>query len=290
MADDPADERVSAPRTDRRGEVGAVRRAVDLLGAFERQDAELPLSVMAQRAGLEPATAHRLVATLVDAGLLTQTRTRGSYRLGSRLLELGFAVLDQIEVRRIAMPYLIAFHAATHPRAASSLLVPDGRDMLNVERLPPRDWGLLVIPRLGHRFPMHAGAAGKVYLAALPWAEARAILTAEPLARLTARTETDVDRLEAELQEIRERGFGVSDQESVVGSRSIAAAVLDAHWRPVATLAAQAATSDLTIEAMVETIAQRLVGVAAQISATLGYEAGHEAGSATVRRVRRERR
>ena len=245
----------------------------------------MPLSVMARRAGLEPATAHRLVSTLVEAGLLTQTRVRGSYRLGNRLLDLGFSVLDQIEVRRIAMPYLVAFHAETHPRAASSLLVPDGHDMLNVERLPPRDWGLLVIPRLGHRFPMHAGAAGKAYLAALPEAEARAILTAEPLARLTPRTQTDLDQLLAELAEVRERGFGVSDQESVAGSRSIAAAVLDAHGRPVATLAAQAATSDLTIEAMVETIAQRLVGVAAQISATLGYEAA----GATARRARRER-
>lgn len=269
-----ADERDTDGQTARRrGEVGAVRRAIDLLFAFERQDVELSLTELAQRAGLEAASAHRLVATLVDAGLLQQSRSRGGYRLGSRLLELGFSVLDQIEVRRIAVPYLVAFHSQTHPRAASSLLVPDGRDMLNVERLPPRDWGLLVIPRLGHRFPMHAGAAGKVFLAALPPAEAHALLTDAPLAQLTTHTKTDVEALEAELLEIRARGFAVSDQESVIGSRAVAATILDSGDRPVAVLVAQAATSDLTIEALVDSIAPRLVGTAAQISATLGYEA-----------------
>lgn len=254
------------------GGVASVRRAIDLLLVFSREDADLPLSELARRANLEAATAHRLVMTLVDAGLLAQSRTRGAYRLGSRLMDLGFAVLDQIEVRRVAFPYLVAFHGQTHPRSASSLLVPDRREMLNVERLPPREWGLLFTPQLGRRFAMHSSAAGRAYLAALPDDERRAILRERPLERWTPRTEVDPDRLEEELRATEARGFGVSDEEAIWGSRAVAAAIRDASGRPVATLLAQASSVELSLEAMIEVIAPRLTGTAAQISASLGHD------------------
>jgi DNA-binding IclR family transcriptional regulator len=225
---------------------------------------------LARRAGLDPATTHRLAATLVEAGFLSQPHPRGGYRLGSRLLELGFIVLDGIEVRRIAFPYLVAFHAQTHPGSASSLLVPDGRDMLNVERLPPREWGFLFTGQLGYRFPMHASAAGKAYLAALPPDEARALLARAPLARWTRHTVTDVAQLMAELEQVREQGYGISDEEVIPGSRAIAAAILDAHCRPVAALLAQASV-DVELATMIATMLPRLVASAAQISAALGY-------------------
>lgn len=259
------------PASSGAGGVASVQRAADLLFAFTRSERALSLSEMARRAGLEPATTRRLAATLVQLGLLAQERSRGEYRLGSRLLELGFAVLDGIQVRRVAFPYLVAFHAETHPRSASSLLVPDGLDMLNVERLPPREWGLLFMPQLGYRFPLHASAAGKAYLAALPAEARRALLRDHPLESTTVRTETDPERLELELERTRQRGYGTSDEEAVLGSRAVAAVILQADGQPVGALLAQAAPADLRLETMQESIAPRLVAAAAQISAVLGY-------------------
>lgn len=253
------------------GGVSSVRRALDLLFCFTQSSGELSLSELARRCGLEAATTHRLAATLVDAGLLAQDRARGNYRLGLRVLELGFSVLDAIEVRRVAFPYLVAFHGQTHPRSASSLLIPDGPDMLNVERLPPREWSLLFTPQLGYRFPVHASAAGKAYLAALPDDERQAFLQQRPLERYTPHTETDAARLEAEIARVCERGYGTSDEEAVLGSRAVAAAILQADGRPVGAILAQAAAAELSAAEMAETIAPRIVGVAAQVSAALGY-------------------
>ena len=145
-------------------------------------------------------------------------------------------------------------------------------DMLNVERLPPREWGLLFAPQLGYRFAMHASAAGKAYLAALRPEDRSTLLRGQPLERVTPKTEIDPDVIEREIARVQVTGFGASDEEASPGSRAVSAAILDASGQPVAALLAQAATTDLSIDEMASAIAPRLVITSAQISTALGYD------------------
>jgi ribose transport system substrate-binding protein len=76
--------------------VQSLVKACDLLKAFRETDEALPLQELASRTGLNKTTACRLLKTLVDAGLISQSGSSG-YRLlvrfgASRKRRIGYAL------------------------------------------------------------------------------------------------------------------------------------------------------------------------------------------------------
>src|SRR4029453_18005118 len=84
----------------------------------------------------------------------------------------------------------------------------------------------LQILQVGASIPWHACALGKAMVAYTD-PDAQAELLAGPLPRLTGRTLTGRDALEAELAAVVGRGVAVEDQEAIVGEAGIAAALFD---------------------------------------------------------------
>src|SRR4029453_15555787 len=84
----------------------------------------------------------------------------------------------------------------------------------------------LQILQVGASIPWHACALGKAMVAYLD-ADAQAELLGGPLPRLTGRTLTGRDALEAELAAVDALGVAVEDQEAIVGEAGIAAALFD---------------------------------------------------------------
>jgi IclR family pca regulon transcriptional regulator len=103
----------------------------------------------------------------------------------------------------------------------------------------------------GSRLPAFCTSMGRVMLAALPEAEARALLSAAPLVPRTRYTRTDPSELMAELAQVAEQGYAVIDQEVELGLRSIAVPLHTSRGLTVAALnvgvsSTQASLSDLT--------------------------------------------
>src|SRR3954447_2162616 len=85
-------------------------RVLDLLDAVTRSPATL--SELSRRLNLNRSTVHRLASALVDRDYLRLIPGDG-YMLGHKLLELGFAARQQLDLARIARPHLERLSAAT---------------------------------------------------------------------------------------------------------------------------------------------------------------------------------
>ena len=88
----------------------------------------------------------------------------------------------------------------------------------------------------GSRLPAYCTSMGRVLLAALPEAEARARLGSAPLPARTPRTLTDPEAVMAELARVRAAGYAAIDQEVEAGLRSIAVPLATARGTVVAAL------------------------------------------------------
>jgi len=88
--------------------VGAVRRALEVIDALADETTDLGTNEIARRTGINASTVSRLLATLVEGGLVERVEESGRYRLGPRLLSLGATVLDRLDLRRVAAPHLEA--------------------------------------------------------------------------------------------------------------------------------------------------------------------------------------
>ena len=205
----------AAAQDDRRF-VTALARGLAVLRCFKPQDRWLAHQEIARRSGLPQATVSRLTFTLTSLGYLRHRSPRGEYALAPGVLALGFAMLQNFDVGRIARPHMQAL--ADHAQAAVSLGVRHELSMVYVAHC--RSSARLVLGLdVGARLPLASTAMGRALLCALQPAE-RARLMQQVLAGLqpaAAGTTADAavlqDGLARALAQHAAAGFVTSESE-----------------------------------------------------------------------------
>lgn len=145
--------------------IEALARGFTLLRAFRPQDRWLSHGMLVQRTGLPRATVSRLSFTLVSLGYLRHRPDTGEYALGTAVLGLGFAVLGNFDVARIARPHMQAL--ADRCQAAVSL--GSRHDLTMVYVAHCRSTARLILGLdVGARLPIGVTAIGRAVLCALP--------------------------------------------------------------------------------------------------------------------------
>ena len=91
--------------------IKSLGKLVSVLDCFSTTDRSLTVSKIAERAGLPRSTAHRAILALKEVGFLEQDHTRDEYRLGLRLFQLGATVLNNMDLQRVAHPFVEALSA-----------------------------------------------------------------------------------------------------------------------------------------------------------------------------------
>jgi len=225
-----------------------VDRALDILLCFNRNEPTLTLSQIAQRVRLPKSTVHRLLATLERKGFLRRIEEDGSYRLGWKLLELGFSVLEQTDLPRQVVPYMQRL--VSEYRETVDFGILDGNTVLYLQVIEsPQRVKISSAP--GQRLPLFCTATGKAFLAFLPDAQVKEILRTGRR-KYTEYTTTDIPTILEQLRVTRERGFAVSEQEYEIGINAVAAPILDVNRYPVAVMAIVGPTYRMTPERMLE--------------------------------------
>lgn len=174
------------------------------------------------------ATAHRLLKSLVDNQMLAFDPGSKRYRLGSTTLNLGLSAIRQLDVPRIAHPYLEKLARQTLETATLSMLQDNQRVYL--EQIPSTQEVKMTVP-LGKTFPLYAGASSKAILSTFTDTEIRNYLESLDLTPLTDSTIVDKEALLHEVEEIRILGYAVSRGERQADASSIAAPILGANGK-----------------------------------------------------------
>jgi IclR family acetate operon transcriptional repressor len=212
-------------------QVAAVARALAVLDALADAGAELGTNDLARRTGINASTVSRLLATLADARMVEHVAGSGRYRLGLRLVQLGGAVLERMDVRELARPHLRALVAETDETA--TLSIPGGPSAVTVDFVQGPS-SIQTVAQVGRPSVAHATATGKIMLAF-----GGGDFPTAPLTAYTARTITDPDSLAEEVERVRSRGWAQTSGEREEGLNAIAAPVWDSQRRLAAILGLQ---------------------------------------------------
>lgn len=261
----PTDRRTS---DDDRGPdfVQSLERGLLVIRAFDGEHPRLTLSDVSRRTGLTRAAARRFLLTLVELGYM-QSDGR-DFSLRPSVLELGFAYLSSMGLPEIALPHMEAFVASIHE--SSSMSVLDGSDIVYVARVPTRARIMTVSIAVGTRLPAYATSMGRVLLAHLDDAALDEYLASTELVRHTPTTVHDASRLRHVLDQVRQAGYAVVDQELEEGLRSAAAPVRADGGRVVAAVNVSVHASRATVEDIERRFVPELLETVSNISADLG--------------------
>jgi IclR family acetate operon transcriptional repressor len=221
--------------------VESVQRAIVVLNVLAEARGELGTNEIARRTGLNVSSVSRLLATLVDGGLVQHIPSTGRYVLGIRILQLASVARENLDIRILARPYLEELTEITGETATLSL--PGAQDVLTVD-FAQSESSVRSVAAIGRNSVAHATAVGKVFLAwggRLPDGE---------LAAYTDRTITDRAALAEEIEQVRAQGWAQAASEREAELNAVAAPVRDATGRLVAILGVQGPATRFTQRAM----------------------------------------
>lgn len=144
--------------------VTALARGLEVLSCFRHGEITLSNQELAQRCKLPKSTVSRLTMTLTKLGYLIHVEESGRYRLGTACLALGSALLNKLDVRKIARPMMQEL--AEFSGASVSLGVRDKLSMIYVENCRSSA-ALTLTLDVGSRMPLAASAIGRAWLASV---------------------------------------------------------------------------------------------------------------------------
>lgn len=247
--------------------IHSVTKALDVLFAFREPPHRFTLAELCKLVPFTKNQTYRCVRTLEAYGLLREDE-RGRYLLSGAVYSLAVGAAEEASVIRVAQPFLDRLATITGESIHLVALV-DGMAVAIDRR--ERSTGLRLATRLGTRAPLHAGAVPKAMLAYLPRNEQERILQMVPFwPRHTERTVSDPDLLRAELSEIRERGYSISDEDYELGARGAGAPIFDATGAVIAGISA-GGPSVRVDEQRLHEFGVLVRDVARQISRQLGH-------------------
>jgi IclR family acetate operon transcriptional repressor len=240
-----------------------LQKVRQILECFSIASPSMSLQQITRATGLPPSTCQRLVHNLVREGFLDRDEDR--YRIGLGLVRWSAPGTLGLDLVQLTRPVLQQLRDDTGETAC--LYVRDGA-YRTVVGLAQTHNVVMRMFMVGMVMALHAGSAGKVFMAFDPTARAAAV--SHGLTRHTPRTIVDIDLLDQQLKEIRSAGYATSFEERDTGAASISAPVFGLPGDLVAVLGIAAPTQRLT-PAQVPDLAPRVVAAAAEASRRLGF-------------------
>lgn len=190
------------------------------------------LEEIAARFDMPKSTIHGHLKVLDEMGYVTNNK--GAYKPTLAFLYWGNYVRNDMEIFQVARPEMKELTAETGE--STSLVVEEGGRAIIVYNVEGQGASKFVTSA-GTRTFLHTNASGKAILSQMPRSEVEAILDEHGLPALTERTVTDREALFEELDQIREQGYAINQEEALRGMKSIAAPITDIDGEVIAAIA-----------------------------------------------------
>jgi IclR family pca regulon transcriptional regulator len=255
--------------------VGGLMRGLAVLRCFDRDHATLSLGDVARQLGWRRTEPFRFLHTLESLGYLRRDPVTKRYELTTKVLEIGFAALANLQLPELAQPYLERLRDRTNGSAHVGIL--DGKDVVYIGRAASRSILSSTI-HIGSRLPAHATAIGKTLLASKDDAWIREWLALYDLVRYTATTHVDERAFLTEIGNIRKRGFAISNQEFEFGVRSVAAPIRNGKSETIAAINVSSAAESLASSSTNEIVVAAVRETALELSQAYGWRSDLPAG------------
>jgi DNA-binding IclR family transcriptional regulator len=208
-----------------------VVKGLSVLEALARSKGPRGVSDLARELGLLKSNVHRLLETLSERGYVRRTDGAGQYMLTLKLWQLGAGLIDQLDIRKLALPYLRELRNKTGETARLSIL--SGDQALCVEQIES-EHPVRVQTQVGGVLLLYSSSTGKAILAFQKPAFIDRI--ARMLEPLTSHTISTKSALRAELEQVRKDGFAINRGEARIEVRGVAAPIYDRVGKVTAAL------------------------------------------------------
>jgi len=252
--------------------IQSIDRALQVFELFSLEKPEWGVTEISKALNIYKSNVHNVLTTLAEKGFVIKDSKTDKYKLGIKFFELGSIVIKNMDLRKIAHPYIEELFKEFNETVHLGIL--DKGRVVSIER-EESNKGLCSHIEIGKRAPLHCTAVGKAIMAYLHEEEINFIIKEKGLEKHTQSTITEKEVLIQDLEKIRVKGYAIDNMEHEVGIRCIAAPIYDYAGKVIASMSISGPSVRITVDKE-EGYAKILVETCRVISKELGYLEGRE--------------
>ncbi len=191
---------------------------------------EFTLAELSEEFNINKTVMYRSLRVLTERGYLRQLNNRGSYSIGLKLMELGSQANKKLDILQEVVPYMKKM--SEEFKETISLGILKNQEVVYIYKIDSPHF-LKTDLQVGASVPSYCSALGKAILASLSRDQVDSILEGENhFPRYTKNTITTYDDLINELENIKEQGYAVDNEEYITGITCIAAPIFSQDGTP----------------------------------------------------------
>lgn len=248
--------------------VQSLSRGLEILEVINR-NGEMGISEVSDALKMDRSTVYRLVSTLKAREYLKQNRENSRYYCSLKTFEMGCRVVTKLGMGR-QVRYIME-ELASSVGESVNLGVLDGGDIVHIEKIESHET-IKVDVGVGERMPAYSTSLGKAILAFLPREQISGLIEKMKFEKITPNTVTEPKLLLEKLEEVRQCGFAVDDEEFALGLKCLAAPVKDWSGNVVAAVSvAYPKYRKQPDSEWEQNLRAAVMGTAGKISAVFGF-------------------
>lgn len=221
--------------------VPSLERALRVLETLAASKNGLSLSELSKTLAMPRSSTHCLLITLERQGYLLRNEKTGRYLFGMKLFSLANMAMNGLSLRKVASPSLRALMEATGLTVHMAVL--ERNEAVIIEKIES-PYQLRLGTWVGKRLGVHCTAVGKALIC--HWSnEEIDRLISHGLPRYNQNTIISSKKLKSNLQQVRELGYSVDDEEDTINSRCVGAPIFDQGDRVVASISVAGFTAQI---------------------------------------------
>lgn len=246
--------------------VNTVFKAIKILETIGK-GVPVGISELSRELDIPKSSTHNILKTLESEGYVEKNRDTLKYHLGTALVELGYRAQNDLDICRIARPFLNRINRETDETV--HLTVLDNDEVLYVDCVESTK-RLRTYSVIGVRAPLYCTAVGKAIMAELPDSRIRQIIKTRGLKKLTEFTITREEALMRDLSATKKRGFSIDNMECEDHLICVGAPIKDASGEIIASLSVSGPSNRMP-EERIKYAGSLVQNSAGEISRKLGY-------------------
>ncbi|MFS0646710.1 IclR family transcriptional regulator [Siminovitchia sp. 179-K 8D1 HS] len=240
-----------------------ISKTFTILRAFTDEKNEWGVNELSRHLKMPVSSLHRMISMLKDEHILEYSDVTNKYRVGTDFIRMASIISTNVDVKKVARPYLESLSKELHHSVYFALYYPQHKKLSFVDSVKS-SFALQYVLEIGVLEPVHIAASGKTILAHLTQSDISAIFEAEAV------SEEERLKISKELKQIKSLGYAITANERKKGAMSVGAPVFDASNKVIGSIICVVPIGDYKEEFEAHYI-EKVKEAAENISYSLGY-------------------
>jgi IclR family KDG regulon transcriptional repressor len=246
--------------------MGLLDKALFIINHLRTKDSA-SLQEISDASGIPKSTAHRLLKEMRDYGFISKSLETKRYSLGIAFIQIGLGLLEKLDLKKVATPYLDQLNSETLETVHLAMLIDD--QIIYIDKRESKQ-AIRMYSYIGKSAPVYCTGVGKALISFQePDIRARIVRKIE-FKKFTKTTMSTPEELQRAIGAIREAGFAVDNEEHEDNIICIAAPIFNHKNVAVASLSITTMTYRISLDELIK-YKVSLIAICQEISMKLGW-------------------